>query len=192
MLNHTATISDETLFAATIVLRVLEEIDLPTTGGTDSQGHMLGIQVFVSARDPYSTPGSLSEAAFWVGLRQEIYIATVSHKSVKINLDGCNGYRSISPADDFSWANRAVLYCADVLNFCFGEGGLGIDDFRELSAYGENWGLSRPESFTPTYFKEPVPADGTVFPEVWFSHGCYSKLEDTLLNISAFLTPTAQ
>jgi hypothetical protein len=170
MLNHTATISDETLFAATIVLRMLEEIDV-TAGNDDEEGHMLGIQVFVAARDPYTSPGSLSEAAFWVGLRQEIYIATVNHKSIKINLEGCNGYRSISPTDDFSWANRAVLFCADVLNFCFGEGGLGVEAFRELSNYGDSWERNRPESFTPTYYKAE---DHKVFPEVWYNHGSYS------------------
>jgi hypothetical protein len=137
---------------------------------------MLGIQVFVSARDPYSTPNSLSSASFWVGLRQEIYIATVNHKSIKIDLSATplDAYRALTPVDDFAWANRAVLFCADVLNFCFGEGGLGVDQFRELNAYGASWEKMRPESFTPTYFQETNVDVGRAFPEMWYSHGCYS------------------
>jgi hypothetical protein len=173
MLNNTATISDETLFAATIILRVLEEIDLPDS---DLQGHMLGIQVFVGARDPYAIRGGLSEAAFWVGLRQEIYVATVKQKSVKINLDQCLVDRSVEPASDFEWANRAVVHYADVLNCCFGPEGVAFSKWVELKDYSEKWQEMKPSSFTPIFYREANAEKREAFPEVWYSHACHSKL----------------
>lgn len=172
MLNNTATISDETLFAATIILRVLEEIDLPDS---DSQGHMLGIQVFVGARDPYAMRGGLSEAAFWVGLRQEIYVATVKQKAVKINLDQCLVDRSIEPASDFEWANRAVVHYADVLNCCFGPEGVSLSKWMELKEYNERWREMKPSSFTPIFYRDADTRKGESFPEIWYSHACHSK-----------------
>lgn len=170
MLNNTATISDETLFAATIILRVLEEIDLPDS---DLQGHMLGIQVFVGARDPYAIRGGLSEAAFWVGLRQEIYVATVKQKSVKINLDQCLVDRSVEPASDFEWANRAVVHYADVLNCCFGPEGVAFSKWVELKDYSEKWQEMKPSSFTPIFYREANAQKREAFPEVWYSHACH-------------------
>ena len=68
---------------------------------SDLQGHMLGIQVFVGARDPYAMRGGLSEAAFWVGLRQEIYSAMMKHKAIALNLENCLVDRSVKPTSDF-------------------------------------------------------------------------------------------
>lgn len=186
MLNNTATISDETLFAATIILRVLEEIDLPES---DLQGHMLGIQVFVGARDPYAMRGGLSEAAFWVGLRQEIYVATVKQKAVKINLDQCLVDRSIEPASDFEWANRAVVHYADVLNCCFGPEGVSLSKWMELKEYNERWREMKPSSFTPIFYRDADTRKGEAFPEIWYSHACHiigvqhHKLGEILLSI---------
>lgn len=52
----------------------------------NSQGHLLGIQVFVNARDRYKE-GGLSEASFWVGLRQEIYSSLSKNKPIQLNLE---------------------------------------------------------------------------------------------------------
>jgi hypothetical protein len=178
MLNNTATISDETLFAATIILRVLEEIDLPDS---DLQGHMLGIQVFVGARDPYAMRGGLSEAAFWVGLRQEIYVATVKQKSVKIDLEHSLVDRSVEPASDFEWANRAVVHYADVLNCCFGPKGVALSRWMELKEYSEKWQDLKPSSFTPIYYREANTLKGEAFPEIWYSHACHSECQVPLV-----------
>jgi len=189
MLNNTATVSDETLFAATIILRVLEEIEcaFPVHKGLDwliidivpdtedLQGHMLGIQVFVGARSPYSMRGGLSEAAFWVGLRQEIYVATIKHKSVLINLDHSLVDRSLESTSDFGWANRAVVFYADVLNCCFGTEGIGRTRWEELKVYSEGWDELKPSSFRPIYRREADTKKGERFPEIWYSHACHSQ-----------------
>ncbi|RDW73068.1 hypothetical protein BP6252_06975 [Coleophoma cylindrospora] len=170
MLNDTATVTDESLFAATIILRVLEEMDAPEG---DPEGHMLGIQVFVGARDPYSMGGGMSEAAFWVGLRQEIYSAVIKHKSVQLNLEHCLVDRSIEPTSDFGWANRAVIHCADVLNCCFGDLGVSIPHWTDLKERCDSWKKLRPPSFTPIFYREADRGKREAFPEIWHSHACH-------------------
>jgi len=137
---------------------------------------MLGIQVFINAR-PSSMLSGLGSASFWVGLRQEIYVATIKHQAVQINLEHCLVDRSVLPTNDFSWANRAVIHCADVLNCCFGneERGVGKQEWDELKEDSERWAHEIPSSFTPIYRRMPEKDRGEAFPEVWHSHACHSK-----------------
>jgi hypothetical protein len=142
---------------------------------TDLQGHMLGIQVFINARTSTLMPSSLGSAAFWVGLRQEIYVATIKNQAVQINLEHCLVDRSVSPTDDFSWANRAVIHCADVLNCCFGnERGVDKKRWDELRGDSERWSDQIPSSFTPIFRREPAREKQEAFPELWHSHACHS------------------
>jgi hypothetical protein len=106
---------------------------------SDLQGHMLGIQVFVGALDPLIMRGGLSEAAFWAGLRHEIYVATVKHKPLKIDLEHNIVDRSVEPDGDFGWANRAVVHYANVLNCCFGPEGVALSRRMELKEYSGKW-----------------------------------------------------
>jgi hypothetical protein len=147
----------------------------------DSQCHRLGIQVFVSARDPMS--GGLSEAAFWVGLRQEIYSALMKHQSTQLNLDHCSIDHSLGPTDDYGWANRAIIHCADVLNCCFGEAGVAMRRWEELKLYEEQWEQENPASFTPMYYRAPDRSKREAFPEIWYSHGCYSRFSRSQLEV---------
>ncbi|RYP67076.1 hypothetical protein DL769_005864 [Monosporascus sp. CRB-8-3] len=170
MLNHASTLSDENLFAATIILRMLEEMEGSTTG-QDYHGHLLGIHAFVNIGDQYMIPGSLSAASFWVGLRQEIYIAVITQQPVKVNLDHFVVDRSFEPADDYTWSNRAIVHLADVLNFCFGEDPPSSSHWDALNEASEKWSLSRPTSFNPFFFRERVAP--SAFPEVWHGSSCH-------------------
>jgi len=109
----------------------------------------------------------LKQAAFWVGLRQEIYVAFVNQRSIAINLENFNLDRSCGPAPDHIWACRVVVLCADIIRFFFGK-----DDERSSSGYDRllesinEWHRCKSSSFTPLYYKE---ADkGNMFPEIWF------------------------
>lgn len=134
---------------------------------------MLGIQVFVSAIDPAPMKGDLSEAAFWVGLRQEIYSAMMHHKTLKLNLEHCQVDRSTSPATDFMWANRACVHCADVLNVCFAEDGVTVSRWMKLKEYNDAWKFSRPGSFNPIFHRAADGDQGHVIPEIWHHHPCH-------------------
>lgn len=194
LLQHGIGFSDENLFAATIILRVLEEMEVRNMG-VDTKGYLLSIHKFVGHGDRYITPHSLSAAAFWVGLRQEIYSAVINHQPVRVNLDLTIVDRSLEPADDdATWANRAVTHCADVLNYCFSQevgispgSASGIDSggplsvassgtlsaserWRRLRDWGQAWQLSLPKSFVPLLDKERSEKDA--FPEVWYQTSC--------------------
>ncbi|KAF3356288.1 hypothetical protein VdG1_06382 [Verticillium dahliae VDG1] len=196
LLDHAVTVSDENLFAATIILRVLEEMDVPVLG-QDTHGHLLGIHAFVAPhsapptpttpdpgpRSPLS-PHSLSAACFWVGLRQEIYSAVMNHQPVRMNLaHPAVVDRSTTPADDYAWANRAIVHCADVLNFCFGPDHADRPRWHALREANKNWKAALPASYMPVFYRErdlnaaetgDAEADAMkAFPEVWYWKGCH-------------------
>jgi hypothetical protein len=140
------------------------------TIGQDTHGHLLGIHAFVNAGDGYMIPGSLGAACFWVGLRQEIYSAVINHQMVRMNLDHTIVDRGIEPADDDTWANRAVVHCADVLNYCFGDLGPTAKRWRELEGWNREWAESVPSTYSPIFFRDR-PKDGS-FPEIWYHRSC--------------------
>ncbi|KAI8964300.1 hypothetical protein F5Y11DRAFT_101981 [Daldinia sp. FL1419] len=170
MLNHASTVSDENMFAATIILRMLEEMDVPTTG-QDTYSHLLGIHAFVNVGDQVLGPGSLSAASFWVGLRQEIYIAVITQQPVKVSLDHFIVDRSFELADDYTWSNRAIVLLADVLNLCFGNNSLTTGHWSALDEACHKWSNCRPPSFNPFFYRERT--ESSAFPEIWHGSGCH-------------------
>ncbi|KAI0148848.1 hypothetical protein GGR57DRAFT_230956 [Xylariaceae sp. FL1272] len=170
MMDHASAVSDENLFAATIILRMLEEMEGSLTGH-DNYRHLLGIHAFVNAGDQYMIPGSLSAASFWVGLRQEIYIAILTQQPVKVSLDHYVVDRSSEPADDYTWSNRAIVLVADVLNSCFGDAPLTPSRWAALNEAAENWTLARPPSFNPFFYREGTGL--AAFPEIWHGSSCH-------------------
>ncbi|EKG17942.1 hypothetical protein MPH_04799 [Macrophomina phaseolina MS6] len=165
MLDETAALMDENLLAATVILRFLEEIDIPVSG-TESQSHLLGTQVFLTAQERSTVYGGLRQAAFWVGLRQEIYMAFVNQRTIIPVLEHCNIDRSFENASDCVWANRIVTHCADVLRYCFGDGEQSLANYNRLLDYCDGWYMFKPPSFSPIYYREP-DGQSVVFPEVW-------------------------
>ncbi|KZL77787.1 ArcA-like protein [Colletotrichum tofieldiae] len=170
LLDHAGTVSDENLFAATIILRVLEEIDVNTLG-QDTHGHLLGIHAFVNAGDRFLMPGTLTAACFWAGLRQEIYSAVINQQVVRMNLGHAIVDRSTTPGDDFVWANRAIVHCADVLNFCFGSEAGSVLRWGQLEMANREWKNALPPSYTPVFFRERTEEEA--FPEVWYQKACH-------------------
>ncbi|KAI1438433.1 hypothetical protein GGR50DRAFT_430747 [Xylaria sp. CBS 124048] len=170
MMSHSSAVGDENLFAATIILRMLEEMDGSLTG-QDNYSHLLGIHAFVNAGDQHMVPGSLSAASFWVGLRQEIYIAILTQQRVKLNLDDFIVDRSLEAADDYTWSNRAIIVLADVLNSCFGDTPLTPQRWAALNDAVESWTRARPPSFNPFFYRDgKVPG---AFPEIWHGSSCH-------------------
>ncbi|KAL2404475.1 hypothetical protein ABEF93_005056 [Exophiala dermatitidis] len=93
----------------------------PTASDTTtahSQGGVLGS----SAEAPavrWRTDG-LCQAGFWVAFRQEIYSAFLKQRPINHDLARCEAFRSFSPAEDAVWADRLIIFCADVLEYCYG------------------------------------------------------------------------
>ena len=62
----------------------------------------------------------LRQAAFWVAFRQEIYSAFMKQRPFSFPLERCDSFRTFEPAEDAVWADRLIIFCADVLQYCHG------------------------------------------------------------------------
>lgn len=169
MLDDHAAILDENLLASTIILRHLEEIEVPLSGQLpgEQQSHLLGANAFIAAQERATLAGGLRHAAFWVGLRQEIYVAFVNQRSIIPALEHCNIDRSLDPAEDHIWACRMVVLCADVIRHCFGrDNEHSAATHAYLADAVEKWHESKPSSFTPIYYA--ASDSNNAFPTLWF------------------------
>ncbi|CAK7201047.1 hypothetical protein SEUCBS139899_003748 [Sporothrix eucalyptigena] len=137
MMVDESALMDENLFAATVILRNLEEIDSPMQGdGSGSQNaHLLGNSLFAKATVALHSLARLSDgaggspmftglrrAAYLVAVREEIYTSFVAQRPISPSFSSLVIDMSLDaqPDDDPDWANRAVFLLADALQFCFG------------------------------------------------------------------------
>ncbi|KAF4835851.1 hypothetical protein CGCTS75_v002304 [Colletotrichum tropicale] len=166
--NDSSALTNDDLLAATILLRTLEELDVPLIG-TDHEGHLLGIQLFMNTQNGgLPRQSQLRQACFWVGLRQEITMAFATQRPIMVKLDHLFIDRSFSPADDDCWANRIVVHCAEVVQFCFGEVDNRKSEYQRLVEYDRNWLRARPLSWLPIAYSEPDPAADQAFPRIFY------------------------
>ncbi|KAJ9605496.1 hypothetical protein H2200_010153 [Cladophialophora chaetospira] len=120
----------------------------------------------------------LCHASFWVAFRQEIYSAFVKQRPFNHDLSRCEAFRSFSPAEDAVWADRLVIFCADVLEFCYGNSNprnsrqdpsrSAKDNWLALKQQEKMWSEVLPASFEPIYYRDPDRLKGEVFPEVCY------------------------
>lgn len=136
--------------------------------------------------DP-SSP-TLSQAAFWVFVRQVLYNACVNQQSP--NLDFNLTVLPPPSPDNFvikietetAWANTMTWNCARVIGFCFGDtASLPGSEARErrwleMSKAVQDWQDSRPSTFEPIYWSEPDHSGDNPFPEIWFTSDWHGKL----------------
>lgn len=103
-------------------------------------------------------------------------MAFVNQRSILPALTHCNIDRSFEPASDCVWANRIVVFCADVLRYCFGDSENStsrdsVATYNQLVEYSQEWAAYKPESFRPIFYREAkgaAGAEGTRWlPEVW-------------------------
>jgi hypothetical protein len=169
-LNDSSAVLDENLLASTIILRHVEEFEVPLSGysPSDRQSHLLGSHAFIRAQKHALANDGLRQAAFWVGLRQEIYVAFVNQRSIAIELGDFDFDRSCDPAPDHIWSCRVVALCADAIRICFGKSDITESEYTRLSHSINKWHSCKSANFTPVYYKEAD--DAKIFPEIWFLH----------------------
>ncbi len=155
--------------------------------GNDYESHLLGIQVFMNTYGPTVVASDLRKASFWVGLRQEVTMALSSQRPIKISLRHSFIDQSLTDASDDMWANRIIVHCADVVQFCFGDDNQKTDDYRRLLKYDDDWLHSRPPSFLPVAFSAADSGIGEAFPRIMYlSHsvGGFNLIMRSLLLFS--------
>ncbi|KAJ5787903.1 hypothetical protein N7457_002893 [Penicillium paradoxum] len=197
-LNDHGVTTDDDLLAATVILRLLEEFDVPLAG-TDIRGHSFGTKAFIRGPTLMTTTPSLRQAVYWSGLRQEIYNALSLQQAPDIDLSCLNlnsHFSSLGPdAGDCTWANQAIAHCADVLLFCFGTAPRSVEVHAQLKAQNQHWSKARPDSFDPYFVGEEMEI-GATFPDIRF--GCawhaignqYNDLAQILLSVHDPSLPT--
>lgn len=90
--------------------------------------------------------------------------------------------QSLSAADDNTWANRIILNCAKITQFCFGQDGQDgaqVHSYEELEEYDRKWRESRPVSFLPVSRRPPDQSRGEVFPEIIYLNHAVGEFQNS-------------
>ncbi|KAK6384357.1 hypothetical protein LTS17_001920 [Exophiala oligosperma] len=141
----------------------------------------------------------LRQAGFWVAFRQEVHSAFLKQRPFNLSLARCEAFRSFSPAEDAVWADRLVVFCADVLDFCYNDNKDQAsqqkpvestkDRWLTLKRYEKTWREVLPASFEPIYYRDPNRFKGEVFPQICYMVDChvvgvqYVELAKILLSV---------
>lgn len=153
---------NDDLLAATVILRLLEELNVPLAGA-DQCHHSLGTQAFLRSQEAQVPSTGLHQAAAWAGIRQEIYASLTMHRPPAIKATA-SMIDSLTNLDDCAWANRAVNHCSKALEFCFGESDGGGLYYNALLQDNLQWLTQRPESYDPLCY---LVSDGSVPYPFW-------------------------
>ncbi|KAF5556113.1 transcriptional regulatory moc3 [Fusarium napiforme] len=174
---------DETILCAIVILRVCEQLSVTVTGG-DEERHLAGLSALLKASqgqqvDP-SAP-TLSQAAFWVYVRQSFYNACINQQPPNLNFDlalvpppSVIHRQAVDVKSETAWANTMTWICATVMQFCFSgsvlysESSTRMQRWYELSEAVENWNKTKPSTFDPIWSGEPELGEDP-FPEIWFT-----------------------
>ncbi|EXJ72394.1 uncharacterized protein A1O5_04898 [Cladophialophora psammophila CBS 110553] len=126
-----------------------------------------------------SNNASLAHSACLIALRQEIWSVLLYRRPFRLPLCPDNDYSNLDPAaDDYTWTNRILIWCADVCKFAFGgeagiiETGSRVERWKRLKVVQDKWDSVQPACFKPLYYREAEPARGKYFPEEWHMNDC--------------------
>ncbi|KAL6709445.1 hypothetical protein ACN47E_001380 [Coniothyrium glycines] len=184
-LNEDAASHDETLLCAIVILRFYEQLNVPSSTGSDEEQHLAGCSAIIrsSQGHHYVDPSAptLREAAFWVYVRQCLYNATIHQQppNIDFSLELHPTPGSMQDSHPLArlrlengWANQMTWNTASVVNFCF-EGSethgerQRIQRWQELWDKVKAWRNDRPRGFDPVF--ENKSRESGVFPEIWFT-----------------------
>ncbi|KIW26390.1 uncharacterized protein PV07_09489 [Cladophialophora immunda] len=118
-----------------------------------------------------SQADGLRQACFWIALRQELHASFMTQQAFTFPLSKFDSFRDFSPAIDAVWADRVVIFHADVLEFCYTIlPNLGVDRQRwlNLKEQADFLQSSLPASFIPIHEQEGCLGPTRLFPEILY------------------------
>lgn len=125
---------------------------------------------------------SLGHSACLIALRQEIWSAFLHQHPCRLPI--CPYEAEIifdDTANDFIWANRILIWCASLLNFCFRCEPMTHEEkvqrWTKFKSFEEQWNTRKPYSFRPIYYEDSDPSSGTFFPRIWHINSCQVMAE---------------
>lgn len=161
-LDDVTAVLSEILLATIVILRYLEEID---ASAAFNPSHRIGTRAFINLQTHSSLTTDLRSAAFWLGVRQEVYYAIANQKSTSLRFAHDEKDTAHEPTHDGAWANRMVMHCVGVVNYCF-DAQKDATDYESLLQYCKTWVSSLPSSYHPIRYHDPVQV--SAFPELAF------------------------
>ncbi|CAE7176213.1 hypothetical protein PTNB85_03240 [Pyrenophora teres f. teres] len=185
-LNEDAASHDETLLCAIVILRFYEQLNVPSSTGSDDEQHLAGCSAIIRSSqgrhfvDP-SAP-TLREAAFWVYVRQCLYNATINQQPPDIDFSlklhpSPDSMRDAHPLArlrlETAWANQMTWNLARVVHFCYDGNEYPNDRAHRPQRWQELWNLvqkwmqDRPQGFN-AIFESPTNNQSS-FPDIWFT-----------------------
>ncbi|CAG7565380.1 unnamed protein product [Fusarium equiseti] len=183
LLSTESIANDEAILCAMVILRVCEQLSV-TVIGSDQERHLAGLSALLKTSqgrqvDP-SIP-TLSQAAFWVYVRQCLYNACINQQPPNLDFElvlipppHVVSGQAVDIKSETAWANTMTWICATVVDFCFRgsvvylESSTRIQRWYELSEAVENWNKTKPSTFDPIWSGEQNREAGP-FPEIWFT-----------------------
>ncbi|OJD32327.1 arca-like protein [Diplodia corticola] len=167
-LNDRGSILETTLFAATAILRLFDEMS-DVDDHRQNRGHILGTHILLRAREEIARDSGLRIASLLVTLRQEIFISFLTRTPVQPLANFLHLDRTTAPADDDTWAARVIALSADIVTFCYGPGGRSAEEWQRLHDHLERWEREKPLWFRPVLYVKEGDSGGP-FPKIWFSN----------------------
>jgi hypothetical protein len=192
--NDPAFVQDESLLAALVILRLHEEMDTLYTG-EDKERLLRSTRFFLDAQTKNSLAkihGNVDEAnpttsadilpettiahfrsfrhtIFRIALRQELTAAYLTQRCVQypITLWCLLDDLEASYEEDFIWADRHLLHCARVLDFCYGSD-KRTERWKELKSFEARWEEKMPVSFLPLFQSQPGGSRDQILYRVWY------------------------
>lgn len=125
----------------------------------------------------------IDELRYLIVLRQELWSVLLYQRPFRLPISLDLNYAQPALADDFVWVNRIILWCADILRFCFGPetsldlasrstSNLEFTRYDAMKSFEQSWDSLQPSSFIPLYYEPPDPTRGAYFPVIWYLHDC--------------------
>lgn len=152
-LSSSEAVMDENLLTAIIILRFMEELDVPVASSKAAESHLLGIRVFIEAQGKAGDFTGLRLAAFWVALRQEIHIAFIQARPVHPVFE--NVARAIQTDDvECAFANKIIIQCASCIRYCYSAEEQSVAGWERLKKIQEQWWEERPWNFHPLFSQD--------------------------------------
>lgn len=144
--NRGAEISFDVLLAATVTLRLFEQLSCTLchihslsltpfthsdmispahTPSSDLQRHLLAGSVYVSAHADHALSGGLAEASFWVFVVQDVQSALVHRSPLRLTFRPFDdalrsAWEAEHTSSERSWIHRAIWILAEVITLCYG------------------------------------------------------------------------